>query len=160
MCHNAWQRHACVTHGMPCVTMHGLFKAYIYGVSKIRLLRGEGQQEAVCGSSKEKEEEGKRGREERRREREKMKGEREERGGKGKKKREEKKGRKRGKRKRKRKECCAVSRLGWQRTRNYATRERFPHTLVILCLVAVYWPTCFVRFSGRICMLCGFLVIV
>ena len=57
MCHNAWQRHACVTqgihvsqcmakacmcdtwqamcltHGLPCVNMHGTFEAYIYGVS-------------------------------------------------------------------------------------------------------------------------------
>ena len=81
----------CVTHGMPCVTMHALFKAYIYGVSKS--VCGEGQQEAVCGSSKEKEEEGKRGREERRREREERKGEREENGLKGKKKREEERGR-------------------------------------------------------------------
>ena len=31
MCHNAWQRHACVTHGMPCVNMHATFEAYIYG---------------------------------------------------------------------------------------------------------------------------------
>ena len=81
---DTWQS-MCVTHGMPCVTMHGLFKAYIYGVSK--LVCGEGQQEAVRGSSKEKEEEGKRGREERRREREERRN-----GGKGKKKREEKRG--------------------------------------------------------------------
>ena len=37
MCHNAWQRHACVTHGkamcvthgMPCVNMHSSCHAYI-----------------------------------------------------------------------------------------------------------------------------------
>ena len=29
MCHNAWQRLACVTHGMPCVNMHGSCHAYI-----------------------------------------------------------------------------------------------------------------------------------
>ena len=88
MC-DTWQA-MCVRHGMPCVTMHGLFKAYIYGVSKS--VCGEGQQEAVRGSSKEKEEEGKRGREERRREREERKGEMEENGGKGKKKRKEERG--------------------------------------------------------------------
>ena len=53
MC-DTWQA-MCVTHGMPCVTMHGFFKAYIYGVSKS--VCGEGQKEAVRGSSKEKEEE-------------------------------------------------------------------------------------------------------
>ena len=52
-------------------------------------LWGGGQQEAVRGSSREKEEEGKRGREERRREREERKGEREEKGGKRKKKGDE-----------------------------------------------------------------------
>ena len=88
MC-DTWQA-MCVTHGLPCVIMHGLFKAYIYGVSKS--VCGERQQEAVHGSSKEKEEEGKRGREERRRERKERKGEREEKGGKGKKKREEERG--------------------------------------------------------------------
>ena len=133
MC-DTWQA-MCVTHGMPCVTMHGLFKAYIYGVSKS--VCWEGQQEAVRGSSKEKEEEGKRGREERRREREERKGEREEKGGKRKEEKRRRKGRKRGKRKRKRKECCIVSRPGRQRTRNCATRGRFPPTLVILRLGAV-----------------------
>ena len=92
MC-DTWQA-MCVTHGMPCVTMHGLFKAYIYGVSKS--VCGKGQQEAVCGSSKEKEEEGKRGREERRREREERKGEREE--------KERRKEKKKGEEERKKKE--------------------------------------------------------
>ena len=139
MCHNAWKRHACVTHGMPSVTMHGLFKAYIYGVSKS--VCGEGKQEVVRGSTKEKEEEGKRGRE---KEKEKRR----------------RKGRKRGKRKRKRKECCAVSTPGRQRTRNCATRGRFPPTLVNLRLGAVQWPTGFVLFFRRICLLCGLFVIV
>ena len=62
-----------------------------------------------------------------------------EKGGKEEKKKEEKrrkmrkKKRKRGKGKRKRKECYAVSRTGLRRTRNCATRGRFPPTLVILC---------------------------
>ena len=68
--------------------------------------------------------------------------------------------RKRGKRKRKRKECRAVRRPRLQRTRNCATRGRFPPILVILRLGVVYWPTGFVRFSERICMLCGLFVIV
>ena len=89
-----------------------------------------GQQASVHGSSKEKEGEGK-----------KRKGGKEKRkGGKERRKRGKKrirKGRKRGKRKRNRKDCCAVSRLGRQRTRNCATRGRFPPTLVILRLGAV-----------------------
>ena len=32
MCHNAWKRHACVTHGMPCVNIHGTLEGYIRGV--------------------------------------------------------------------------------------------------------------------------------
>ena len=83
----------------------------------------EGQQEAVRGSSKVKEEE--------------RKGEREERKGERKEEKRRRKGGKRGKRKRKRKECCAVSSPGRQRTRNCATRGRFPPTLVILRLGAV-----------------------
>ena len=27
-CHNAWQRHACVAHGMPCVNMHAHHEGY------------------------------------------------------------------------------------------------------------------------------------
>ena len=50
---------------------------------------------------------------------------------------ERRKGRKRGKRMRKTKEYCAVSKPGWQRTQNCATRGRFPPTLVILRLGAV-----------------------
>ena len=104
---NVWQRHACVTHGMPCVNMHGNLEGYKRGVP-IQFVGG-GQQASVRGSIKEKEEEGKREREERKREREERKGEREEEKRRG-------KGRKRGKRKRKRKECCVVSRPGQQRT--------------------------------------------
>ena len=89
------------------------------------------------GASKEKEEEGKRGREERRREREERKGEREEKGGKGKKKREVEMGGREEKERGKRKECCAVNRPRRQRTRNCATRGRFPPTLVILRLGAM-----------------------
>ena len=47
----------CVTHGMPCVTMHGILQAYIKGVSKSVCV--EGAAASVRGSSKE-EEEGKR----------------------------------------------------------------------------------------------------
>ena len=77
----------CVTHGTPCVTMHGLLKAYIKGVSKSVCV--EGAAASVRGSSKE-EEEGKR----RRRRRRKGKGGKGRRKGeeKGKKKREEERG--------------------------------------------------------------------
>ena len=50
---------------------------------------------------------------------------------------EKKKGKEERKKKRKRKECYVVSRPGWKRTRNCATRGRFPPTLVILRLGAV-----------------------
>ena len=53
------------------------------------------------------------------------------------KKREEERGGREEKERGKRKECCAVSRPGRQRTRNCATRGRFPPTLVILCLGAM-----------------------
>ena len=124
----------CVTHGMPCVTMHGLYEGYIYG-SQIQF-GGRGssfsplEQQGGGGREKEKEEE-------RRREREEREGGREERRGERKEEKRRGKGRKRGKRKRKRKECCAVSRPGRQSTRNCATRGRFPPTLVILRLGAV-----------------------
>ena len=106
MC-DTWQA-MCVTHGMPCVNMHGTLRhyirAFIHGVSR-----------SVCGSSKDKRKGGK----ERR---------------KGGKERRRRKGRKRGKRKRKKKECYAVSRPGRKRTQNCATRGRFPPTLIILRL--------------------------
>ena len=134
-----------MTHGKPCVTMHGkgmhvcdtwhAMCHYIKGVSKS--VCGEG---AARSSLWEQQGEGggrKRGREEKRREREERKGEREEKGGKGKKKREEERGGREEKERGKRKECCAVSRPGRQRTRNCATRGRFSPTLVILHLGAM-----------------------
>ena len=66
----------CVTHGMPCVNMHGTLRAINMGA----------QIQFVGGSSKEKEDEGKSEREERRKERGENKNK------KGKKKREEEKG--------------------------------------------------------------------
>ena len=125
----------CVTHGMPCVTMHGLLKAYIKGSQNEFVGRG-----AARSSPWEQQGEGG-GREKRKGGKEKRKGGKERRkGGEGRKKKEEKrrrKGMKRGKRKRKRKECCAMRRPGRQRTQNCATRGRFPPTLVILRLGAV-----------------------
>ena len=123
MC-DTWQA-MCVTHGMPCVNMHGTLRA-INRSSQIQF--GQAANSVRGGSSKEEEEEGRKG------EREERKGER-----KGERKEEKRRinGRKRGKRKRKRKECCALSRLGRQRTRNCTTRGRFPPTLVILLLGAV-----------------------
>ena len=56
---DTWQA-MCVTHGMPCVNLHGTLEYYIRGVP-IQVV-GE-QQASVRGSSKEKEEEGKRERE-------------------------------------------------------------------------------------------------
>ena len=81
----------CVTHGMPCVTMHGLLKAYIKGVSKSVWV--EGAAASVRGSSSKEEEEGKR-RRRRKGEEKGRKGKEEERKGdeKGKKKREEERG--------------------------------------------------------------------
>ena len=114
---DTWQA-MCVTHGMPCVNMHGTFEGYKMG-APIQFVEQQGE-----GGGREKRKGGK----------EKRKG------GKEKKRKERKrrrKRRKRGKRKRKRKECRAVSRPKRQRTRNYATRGRFPHTLVILRLGAV-----------------------
>ena len=119
MCHHAWP-----------------FESLYKGGLKINLCGGGSKKQSV-GTSKEKEEEGKRGREERRREREERKGEMEENEGKGKKKREEERGVREEKEREKRKECCAVSRPRRQRTRNCATRGRFPPTLVILCLGAM-----------------------
>ena len=93
MCHNAWQRHACVPcvimHGKGMhvcdtwhVNMHGSFEAYIRGFTWA-VCRSKESSTSVHGSNKEKEE-GKRERKER-------KGEREEKKRKGRKKREGKK---------------------------------------------------------------------
>ena len=134
-CSDTWQA-MCVTHGMPCVNMHGSFEAYIRASHGL-LVEARESSRSVRGSSKEKRKGGKEKEEERRREREERKGGREERKGERKEEKRRRKGRKRGKRKRKRKECCAVSRPGRRRTRNCATRGRFPLTLIILRLGAV-----------------------
>ena len=118
MCHHAWP-----------------FESLYKGGLKISLWGGGSsfspwEQQGGGGREEEKEEE-------RRRERKEREGGREERIGERKEEKRRGKGRKRGKRKRKRKECCLVSRPGRQRTWNYATRDRFPPTLVILRLGAV-----------------------
>ena len=131
-----------VAHGMPCVIMHGHVKTYKYeiggggvGAQQMHFV-GEQQIQFVGEQQREGG-----GREKRKGGKEKRKGGKERRkGGKEKKRKEEKrrrKGRKRGKRKRKMKEYCAVNRPRRQRTRNCATRGRFPPTLVILRLGAV-----------------------
>ena len=58
MCHNAWQRHACVTHGMLCVNMHATFEAYIYGALIQFVERSKGGRRRRKGK-----EEGRRGKE-------------------------------------------------------------------------------------------------
>ena len=154
-CGDTWQA-MCVTHGMPCVNMHGSFEAYIRGFIWAVGRSKESSNSVRGGSSKEKEEEGKReggGKEKRKGGKERRKG------GKEKKRKEEKrrrKGRKRGKRKRKRKECYAVSRPGRQRTRNCATRGRFPLTLIILHLGAGNGLRLSFGFSGEFvcCVVC------
>ena len=123
----------CVTHGMPCVNMHGSFEAYIRGFTwAVHISKG-----AESFNSWDQQGEGG-GREKRKGGKDKRKGGNERRkGGKEKKRKEEKrrrKGRKRGKRKRKRKECCTVRRLGRKRTGNCSIRGRFPPTLVTLRL--------------------------
>ena len=129
---DTWQA-MCVTHGMPCVNMHAHHEGYKYGhgqlISDSRSF-SPWEKQGGGGREKEKEEErnGRKGKEEGRKGEEKERKEEKRRG----------KGRKREKkRKRKRKECCAVSKPGRERTRNCATRGRFPPTLVILCLGAV-----------------------
>ena len=116
MC-DTWQA-MCVTHGMPCVNMHGslpcLYKGLTWAVG-----RGKGELK-ISPWEQQGEEEGREG----------EGGEKEKRNG-------GKERRKGGKERRKRKECCAVSRPGRQRTRNCATRGRLHPTLVILRLGAV-----------------------
>ena len=150
VCHNAWQRpmhvghkesHVCdkwqvmcVTHGMPCVNMHGTFEDYIRSFTVGLFVQARGQERGGREKRKGGKEKRKRGKEKRKKGKERRKG------GKEKKRKEEKrrrKRRKRGKRKRKRKECRTVSKLIRQRNRNYATRGRFPPTLVILRLRAM-----------------------
>ena len=131
MC-DTWQA-MCVTHDMPCVNMHAHHEGYKYGHGQLisdSSSFSPWEQQGGGGRENEKEEERKGGKGKRKGGRERRKERRKE-----KRKGEEKRGKK--KRKRKRKECCAVSRPGRQRTRNYATRGRFPPTLVILRLGAV-----------------------
>ena len=58
MC-DTWQA-MCVTHGMPCVNMHGSFEAYIRGFTWAVCRSKESSISVRGGSSKDKEEEGKR----------------------------------------------------------------------------------------------------
>ena len=122
----------CVAHGMPCVNMHAHHEGYKNGHGQLisdSSSFSPWEQQGGGGREKEKEEE---------RKREEREGGREERRGERKEEKRRGKGRKREKkRKRKRKECCVVSRPGRKRTRNCATRGRFPPTLVILRLGAV-----------------------
>ena len=87
MCHNAWQRHACVTHGKPCVNMHGSFEVYIRGFTRGAASFSSWEQQGE-GGGREKRKGGK----EKRKGGEERKGEREEKKRKGKKKREEERG--------------------------------------------------------------------
>ena len=68
-----------VTHGMPCVNMHGSFEAYIRGFKWAVLTTKRGSKLQSVGAARRRRGKGKREREERRREREERKGEREER---------------------------------------------------------------------------------
>ena len=193
MCHISWQRSMhvghmashvcgtwqamCVTHGMPCVIMHGHVKTYKYkigggggggGGQQVKTYKykiggggggGGGQQMQFVGQQQ-AQSVGAARRRRRKGGKEKRNGGKERRkGGEERKRKEEKrrrKGRKRGKRKRKRKECCAMSRPGRQRTRNCATRGRFPPTLVILRLGAVVMAYGFrLVFPGEfVCCVC------
>ena len=117
-------QHACL---LPC-----LYKELTWAVG-----RSKGELQTSPWSSKEKRKGGKEKEEERRREMEERKGGREERKRERKEEKRRGNGRKKGKRKRNRKECCAVSRPGWQGTWNCTARGRFPPTLVILRLRAV-----------------------
>ena len=77
MC-DTWQA-MCVTHGMPCVNMHGSFEAYIRGFTwAVLTSKGASKLQSV-GAARRRKGKGKRERAERRREREERKGEREER---------------------------------------------------------------------------------
>ena len=75
MC-DTWQA-ICVTHGMPCVNMHGTFghyiKAFIHGVSRISPWeqQGEGKEKGRKRKGKERRKEKKKGEEERKKKEEK-----------------------------------------------------------------------------------------
>ena len=77
MC-DTWQA-MCVTHGKPCVNMHGSFEAYIRGLTWAVLTSKGGRKLQSVGAARRRRGKGKREREERRIEREERKGEREER---------------------------------------------------------------------------------
>ena len=111
-----------MTHGMPCVNMHGTFEGYKMG-APIQFVERQGE-----GGGREKR---KGGKEKRKGGKEKKKEEKKRR-----KKRRRRGKKKREKKKRKRKECRAVSRPKRQRTWNCTTRGRFPPTLIILRLGA------------------------
>ena len=118
MCHHAWP-----------------FESLYKGGLKISLGRGGSKKQSVGAARRRRrkgKEEGMKGKEKWRKGNEKgMKMEEKER------RKEKKKWEEERKKKEERRECCAVSRPGRQRTRNCATRGRFPPTLVILCLGAV-----------------------
>ena len=67
-----------MTHGMPCVNMHGSIEAYIRGFKWVVLTTKRGSKLQFVGEARRRRGKGKREREERRREREERKGERKE----------------------------------------------------------------------------------
>ena len=103
----------------PCVPLHGRFKICKWDVRRRRGGEGRKGKEKEKGKGMKGKEKGRKG---------KKKGRKEE------KRKEEnrRKRRKKEKGERKRKECRAVSRPEWQRSRNYAMRGKFPPTPVIL----------------------------
>ena len=70
MC-DTWQA-MCVTHGMPCVNMHGSFEAYIRGFTWVVLTNRGGSKLLSVGAARRRRGKGKREREERKGEREEM----------------------------------------------------------------------------------------
>ena len=116
------------THGKPCVPLHGRFKMYKWDVRRSR--GGEDRKE-------EGKEKGRKGKEKWRKEEKKKEENR-------------RKMRKKEKEERKKKECCVVTRPGRQRTRNCATRGRFPPTPVILCLGATNGLTISLHFRANL----------
>ena len=94
MCHNAWQRHACVTHGKPCVNMHDTFEAYIYGELKLSVWGGAARRRRRKGKEKGRkgEEKGRKGKEKGRKRKEKERRKEKKKGEKERKKKEEKEG--------------------------------------------------------------------
>ena len=82
MCHNTWKRHACVTHGMPCVNMHGSFEAYIRGFTWAVLTSKGGSKLLSMGAARRRrrkgEEKGRKGKKKGKKKREEEMGGREE----------------------------------------------------------------------------------